>query len=91
MYTSVTLVIGVSGAEKSLPGYQVVAESGKNGHPALLVSLDEHPLQIQRNADALGLDLGEQFAAGAVQYLHDSPLELEIDKRTGAIRACYAR
>jgi len=76
---SVTLVIGVSGAGKSLLGYQVAAESGKNGHPALLVSLDEHPLQIQRNADALGLNLGEQFRAGTVQYLHDSPLELEID------------
>ena len=76
---SVTLVIGVSGAGKSLLGYQIATESGKSGHPALLVSLDEHPLQIQRNADALGLDLGGQFAAGTVQYLHDSPLELEID------------
>jgi circadian clock protein KaiC len=76
---SVTLVIGVSGAGKSLLGYQIAAESGKNRHPALLVSLDEHPLQIQRNADALGLHLSEQFAAGTVRYLHESPLELEID------------
>jgi circadian clock protein KaiC len=76
---SVTLVIGVSGAGKSLLGYQIAGESGKSGHPALLVSLDEHPLQIQRNANALGLNLSEQFAAGTVQYLHDSPLELEID------------
>jgi circadian clock protein KaiC len=76
---SVTLVVGVSGAGKSLLGYQIAAESGKNGYPALLVSLDEHPLQIQRNANALGLDLGEQAAAGTVRYLHDSPLELEVD------------
>ncbi|HXW29852.1 MAG TPA: ATPase domain-containing protein [Xanthobacteraceae bacterium] len=76
---SVTLVVGVSGAGKSLLGYQIAAESAKNGYPALLVSLDEHPLQIQRNANALGLDLGEQVAAGKVRYLHDSPLELEID------------
>jgi circadian clock protein KaiC len=76
---SVTLVIGVSGAGKSLLGYQIAAESGKNGFPALLVSLDEHPLQIQRNANALGLHLGEQFTAGTVRYLHESPLELEID------------
>jgi circadian clock protein KaiC len=76
---SVTLVIGVSGSGKSLLGYQIAAESGRSGHPALLVSLDEHPLQIQRNADALGLDLGEQLAAGTVQCLHDSPLEIEID------------
>jgi len=41
---SVTLIIGVSGAGKSLLGYQIAAESGKNEHPALLVSLDEHPL-----------------------------------------------
>jgi circadian clock protein KaiC len=76
---SVTLVIGVSGAGKSLLGYQIAAESGKNGYPALLVSLDEHPLQIERNANALGLHLSEQFAAGMVRYLHESPLELEID------------
>jgi circadian clock protein KaiC len=83
---SVTLVIGVSGAGKSLLGYQIAAESGKSGHPALLVSLDEHPLQIQRNANALGLDLGGQFAAGTVQYLHDSPLELEIDSHYHKIK-----
>jgi len=76
---SVTLVIGVSGAGKSLLGYQIATESGKRGHPALLVSLDEHPSQIERNANALGLNLSEQFAAGTVQYLHDSPLELEVD------------
>jgi circadian clock protein KaiC len=83
---SATLVIGVSGAGKSLLGYQIAAESGKTGHPALLVSLDEHPLQIQRNANALGLGLGEQFAAGTVQYLHDSPLELEIDSHYHKIK-----
>jgi circadian clock protein KaiC len=83
---SVTLVIGVSGAGKSLLGYQIAAESGKSGHPALLVSLDEHPLQIQRNANALGLDLSGQFAAGTVQYLHDSPLELEIDSHFHKIK-----
>jgi circadian clock protein KaiC len=76
---SVTLIIGVSGAGKSLLGYQIAGESGKSGHPALLVSLDEHPLQIQRNANALALNLSEQLAAGTVQCLHDSPLELEID------------
>jgi circadian clock protein KaiC len=76
---SVTLVIGVSGSGKSLLGYQIAAESGRRGRKALLVSLDEHPLQIQRNAEAAAIDLRAQAQAGSVCHLHDSPLELEVD------------
>ena len=83
---SVTLVIGVSGSGKSLLGYQIAAESGRRGRHALLVSLDEHPLQIQRNAEAVGIDLREQAQAGSVCHLHDSPLELEVDAHFHEIR-----
>jgi circadian clock protein KaiC len=51
----------------------------KRGDRGLLVTLDEHPAQIQRNAKILGLGLDEQVKAGAVQILYDSPLELEVD------------
>jgi circadian clock protein KaiC len=76
---SVTLVIGVSGIGKSVLGYQIAAESGRLGRKALLVSLDEHPMQMQRNAEAIGIDLRGQVEAGSVSHLYDSPLELEID------------
>jgi circadian clock protein KaiC len=77
---SVTLIIGNSGSGKSILGYQVAAEGAdKLGKPALLVSSDEHPAQILRNADTLGLPLRRHVESGAVQLMHVSPLEVEVD------------
>jgi circadian clock protein KaiC len=45
----------------------------------LLISLDEHPEQIIRNAQTLGLNLEEQVADGTIQILFESPQELDID------------
>jgi circadian clock protein KaiC len=45
----------------------------------LLISLDEHPQQIIRNAQTLGLDLEEQVADGTIQIMFESPQELDID------------
>lgn len=76
---SVTLVVGASGTGKSVLGYQVLAEGARLGRRSLLVTLDEHPAQILRNADLLCLGLREQVEAGMVHILHDSPLELEVN------------
>ena len=51
----------------------------KQGKRGMLVSLDEHPAQILRNAATLGMDLKEQIDTGMIQFLYDSPQELEID------------
>jgi circadian clock protein KaiC len=45
----------------------------------LLISLDEHPAQIVRNAETLGLNLGEQIENGTIHVLFESPQELDID------------
>jgi circadian clock protein KaiC len=45
----------------------------------MLVSLDEHPAQIVRNAATLGLNLQEQIDSGEIQILFDTPQELDID------------
>ena len=77
---SVTMVVGVSGVGKTIFSTQMLVEGArKRGDRGLLVTLDEHPAQIQRNAKILGLGLEEQVEAGSVQILYDSPLELEID------------
>jgi circadian clock protein KaiC len=55
---STTMVVGVSGVGKTVLGTQLLREGVlKQGQPGLLVSLDEHPAQILRNAATLGLDL----------------------------------
>jgi circadian clock protein KaiC len=77
---SITMVVGISGAGKTVLGVQLLLEGAlKQGKRGLLVSLDEHPAQILRNAGTLGLDLKEQIDAGMIRVLYDSPQELEID------------
>jgi circadian clock protein KaiC len=77
---SVTMVVGVSGVGKTIFSTQMLVEGAKKrAERGLLVTLDEHPAQIQRNANILGLGLEEQVESGSVQILYDSPMELEID------------
>ena len=77
---SITLVVGASGSGKSILGYQVAVEGATRlGKRSLVVSLDEHPAQILRNAEILGLGMQAQVEAGLVHLFHASPLELEVD------------
>src|SRR5204863_8177871 len=77
---STTMVVGISGAGKTVLSVQLLLEGAQTqSKRGLLVSLDEHPAQILRNAETLGLNLREQMDAGTIQVLYDSPLELEID------------
>ncbi len=77
---STTMVVGISGAGKTVLGVQLLLEGAlKQGKRGLLVSLDEHPAQILRNAETLDLNLKEQVDAGNIQVFYDSPQELEID------------
>ena len=58
---STTMVIGISGAGKTVLGTQLLLEGAlKQGKRGLLISLDEHPAQILRNSGTLGLDLQAQ-------------------------------
>ena len=71
---------GHLGAGKTVLGVQLLLEGAlKQGKRGLLISLDEHPAQILRNAETLGLDLKQQVDEGNIQVFYDSPQELEID------------
>jgi circadian clock protein KaiC len=76
---SVTLVVGVSGTGKTVMGVQFLVEGARQGKKGLLISLDEHPAQIMRNAKGLGLDLQRFVDDGGVVVHYDSPQELELD------------
>jgi circadian clock protein KaiC len=77
---STTMVVGVSGVGKTVLSTQLLRE-GAIAHKSrgLMVSLDEHPAQIIRNAETLGLDLQEQIDSGTIRILFESPQELDID------------
>src|SRR5580700_6712864 len=77
---STTMVVGVSGVGKTVLGTQILREGAlKQKNRGLLISLDEHPAQIIRNAQTLGLNLEEQVADGTIQIMFESPQELNID------------
>jgi circadian clock protein KaiC len=76
---SVTLVSGISGTGKTVLSVQFLSNAIKCGHKALLVSLDEHPRQLIRNARPLGFDLQAMIDAGRLFIHYESPLELELD------------
>jgi len=77
---STTMVIGVSGVGKTVLGTQLLREGVlRQRQLGMLVSLDEHPAQILRNAGTIGLNLQEQVEAGEIHILFESPQELEID------------
>jgi circadian clock protein KaiC len=77
---STTMVVGVSGVGKTVLSTQILREGSlKQKTRGLLVSLDEHPAQIIRNAQTLGLNLEEQVAEGTIKIMFESPQELEID------------
>jgi circadian clock protein KaiC len=78
---STTMVVGVSGVGKTVLGTQILREGAlKQKTRGLLVSLDEHPAQIIRNAHTLGLNLEDQVADGTIKILFESPQELNIDR-----------
>ncbi|MGD0966353.1 MAG: ATPase domain-containing protein [Candidatus Acidiferrales bacterium] len=77
---STTMVVGVSGVGKTVLGTQLLREGAlRQKRCGLLVSLDEHPAQLIRNAGTIGLDLQTQIDAGTIRILFESPQELDID------------
>ena len=77
---STTMVVGVSGVGKTVLGTQVLLEGAQQqGKRGLLISLDEHPAQIVRNAHTIGLDLETHIEAGTIHILFESPQELDVD------------
>src|SRR5437899_8203437 len=54
---STTLVVGISGAGKSVMALQFVAEGARRGERSLMLTLAEPPAQVLRNAQSIGIDL----------------------------------
>src|SRR5260370_7700664 len=70
---STTMVVGISGAGKTVLSVQLLLEGPlKQGKRGLLVSLDEHPPQTLPNAKPLDLNLTEQVDKGMIQVFYDS-------------------
>jgi circadian clock protein KaiC len=77
--SSITLSVGISGTGKTLFASSFLLEGCRRGEKGLLVTLDEHPQQLVRNADSVGLKMKEAVHSEGIIIQYDSPLELELD------------
>jgi circadian clock protein KaiC len=84
---STTLVVGISGAGKSVMALQFVAEGARRGERSLMITLDEPPAQVLRNAHSIGIDLQSAIDKGLVHLWYEPPQEFEIDRHFAQIEA----
>src|SRR5437899_1540819 len=82
---STTLVVGISGAGKSVMALQFIAEGARRGERSLMITLDEPPAQVLRNAQSIGIDLQSAIDKGLVHLWYEPPQEIEIDRHFAQI------
>ena len=93
---STTLVLGSSGAGKTIFGLQFLAAGAREGEQGLYYGFFENPSALVYKAERLGLELGEHVRSGRVTLRWQLPVERMLDalghelldavKRTGARR-----
>jgi circadian clock protein KaiC len=76
---SITMVSGIAGAGKTVAGMQFLAAGAQMGEAGLMVSLDEQPAQLTRNAKSLGFPIDAFVSNEQLSFLYESPLDLELD------------
>lgn len=75
---STTVVQGSTGTGKTTLGLAFVLEGVRRGVPSLFLNLQEHPIQLARTIERLGVDYAEA-CAGGLHLQYESPVELTID------------
>ena len=84
--STVTLISGATGAGKSLLALNFLVAAARRGEHGLLVSLEESPQQLVRNAQAFGWDVQDLMDRGLLDILHVSPSELVLDRHAHEIK-----
>ena len=77
---STTLVVGISGAGKSVMALQYMAEGARRGERGLMLTLAEPTPQVLRNAVSLGIDLPGAIEQELVEVWYDPPQEIDVDR-----------
>ena len=74
-----TLVMGPSGAGKTLLGLHFLREGVRQGEPGLLVAFQENPTQLARACTNVSWSADEMPNCGGLEAFYTSPVELQID------------
>ncbi len=67
------LVRGAPGTGKTTLGFQFLAEGARRGQPGLLISFEEFPHSLYRDAASIGIDLRAMEEAGLLAMMFTSP------------------
>ena len=78
--STATLISGALGAGKSLVALSFLVDGARRGEPGLLVSLEESPSQLTRNAQAFGWNLEHLRHDKLLDIVHVSPAALHIER-----------
>jgi circadian clock protein KaiC len=82
---STTLVVGISGVGKTVMALHYLAEGARRGERGFMITLDEPPAQLVRNAAAIGIDLQAEIDRGLIRLWFEPPQEIEIDRHFAQI------
>jgi circadian clock protein KaiC len=74
-----TLVLGPSGAGKTVLGLHFLREGARLGEPGLLLGFQENPVQLARTLCNFGWSARELLVPGQIDLLYASPVEMQID------------
>lgn len=81
-----SLVMGPSGAGKTILASEWVSAGLAVGERCLYLSLEESPNQLQAKASQFGWDWDHRVHTGHLQLLHVPPIELDIDRMAHTVR-----
>jgi len=70
---STVLVRGAPGSGKTLLGLQYLLHGARNNEPGLLITFEEFPASIHRDAESMGWNLTEFEEAGLLHLMFTSP------------------
>lgn len=70
---SATLLRGAPGTGKTTIAFQFLREGALHGEPGLLISFEEFPESLYRDASSLGWELKDLEAAGTLHLMFTSP------------------
>jgi circadian clock protein KaiC len=80
------MVSGPTGSGKSILATQFVAEGYQRGECAVIAVFEEDPNAYIRRAVNLGLPLAEMVAAGKLEVMYLTPIDLSVDETLQEIR-----
>jgi len=72
-------VLGPSGSGKTMLGLQFIAAGAARGEPGLHVSFSERSRELLAKDRRLGFGLGDAMERGLVHFIHEAPIEGELD------------